>query len=299
MNVGLLMTTFELTGGDRHDQWAMARHAERLGFDSLWAGEHHLVPASSTSVNAYHGAVPPPVPACLVRLAGVAAATSTIRIGTAILLLPQHHPVLLAKELATLDRDSGGRLIVGVGVGWNREEVDVMGGNWEHRATQTRESVEVMTKLWTAEFVDHAGHFYRFGSILSAPGPLQRPRPPILLGMHTDKTPARVAAYGDGWLESVTQPDRVAGDGVAHIERCLRSLEDACRVVDRDPSTVTLTVILNDAPESAVDRSVVRRYLDVGAERVVLLGSRADDHPFETVDEGIGWLEDLAARVLA
>jgi alkanesulfonate monooxygenase SsuD/methylene tetrahydromethanopterin reductase-like flavin-dependent oxidoreductase (luciferase family) len=205
--------------------------------------------------------------------------------------------VLLAKEIATLDQDSGGRLSIGIGIGWQREELEIMGGNWEHRASQTRESVEVMKKLWTGEFVEHHGEFYDFPSMLSSPTPLQRPHPPVLLGMHTERTPSRVAAYADGWLESVTDLGQLHGLGIEHIADCRSRLDVACRDKGRDPETVSLSVILNDG-DGTIDRALIDRYLAVGAARIVLLGSRREDQPFPSDRDALDWLNRLADRVL-
>lgn len=297
-HVGLLMTQFPaLRDGGPNDPWLFAREAERLGFESLWGGEHHLIPGDTGSSNEYHTTGVPATEACLVRLAGVAAATRTIRIGTSILLLPQHNPILLAKEIATLDADSGGRLDVGIGVGWNRDECEIMGGNFDRRATQTREAVAVMKKLWTEEFVEHHGEFYDFPSIKSSPGPLTRPHPPILLGMHTPQTPKRVVNYGDGWLEAVIRPEELRGKGLEHVAEGREALDSLSKEAGRDPASVTISIILTDV-QGDIDADLVRRYHEAGAVRVVLLGSKFDDADLASESSALAWLSRLAERVL-
>ncbi|MGE0387424.1 MAG: TIGR03619 family F420-dependent LLM class oxidoreductase [Gammaproteobacteria bacterium] len=298
LNVGMIETRFPPFGDGRPaDPWLFAREAERLGFESLWAGEHHLIPGRSGSSNEFHTSGVPATPDCLVRLAGVAAATRTLKIGTSILLLPQHHPILLAKQLATLDQDCGGRLEIGIGMGWNREECEIMGGHFDRRAAQTRESVEAMKKLWTHEFVEHHGEFYDFPPVKSSPGPLTRLHPPILLGMHSERALARVVAYGDGWLESVTRPEALRGEGVEHIARGREKLDALCREAGRDPASVPISVILTDV-RGDVDADLVRRYHQAGAVRVVLLGEKSEPGDFASERAALDWLARRAGRVL-
>lgn len=301
MTVGISRTMFpgfpDGTGRLR-DPWFFAREAERLGFESIWAGEHLVIPATHSSVNQYHGSEVPAMPSSIVRLAGVAAATSQIRIGTAILLLPERNPLLLAKELATLDADSGGRLRVGVGMGWNRDEMNVLGGDFERRAAQTREAVEVLKALWTEEFVEHHGEFYDFPPVKSSPAPVQRPHPPILLGMHSAKALPRVVEYGDGWIESVIDAEALRGEGIEHIARSCVRLDELCREAGRVRSEIDVSVMLIDTEDAAVDRHLIAQYLDAGADRIILLGSLSHDTRFATDQEALDWLERTAERVI-
>ena len=117
-----------------------------------------------------------------VALARASGTTKRIRLGTGIVLVPERHPLLLAKEVATLDRFSGGRFLFGIGAGWLREETEIMGGDFDHRWTQTRESVLAMKALWTKPEAEFQGRYYRFPLVRSYPKPAQQPHPPVLLG---------------------------------------------------------------------------------------------------------------------
>src|SRR5215813_13436327 len=165
----------------------MARTAEALGFESFWCSEHPIMPVHSTSRHpgtsdgiipeSYAHSVDP-----FVALACASGATTRIKLGTGIVLVPERHPLLLAKEVATLDRFSGGRFLFGIGAGWLREETEIMGGDFEHRWTQTRESVLAMNELWTKPEASFDGRYYKFPAVKSNPKPAQKPHPPILLG---------------------------------------------------------------------------------------------------------------------
>jgi probable F420-dependent oxidoreductase len=164
----------------------MGRTAERLGFDSIWYAEHPAVPVESASpFPATGGAIPwtyshftdPYI--ALARASGV---TTTLKLATGITLVPQRNPLLLAKEIAALDHHSGGRFILGVGTGWLKEEVEIFGGNFARRWTQTREALDVMKALWSQEAAEFHGEFFDFPPVRSYPKPVQKPHPPIVLG---------------------------------------------------------------------------------------------------------------------
>ena len=161
-----------------------AKKAEELGFDSIWYAEHPAVPVHSNSpFPATGGEIPwtyshftdPYI--ALARASGV---TSTIKLGTGITLIPERNPLLLAKEISVLDRVSGGRFILGVGTGWLREETELMGGDFEHRWTQTREAIEVMKELWTKEEAEYPRSLLRLpaGKVLSQAGAATPPTGP-------------------------------------------------------------------------------------------------------------------------
>src|SRR5690606_16646686 len=146
---------------------------------------------------------------------------------------------MLAKQLATLDADSGGRLTVGVGMGWNRAEMGIVGGDFERRAAQTLEALEVLKLLWSGEEVSFAGRFYDFPPLVSAPGPAQRPHPPVYLGMSGKDALARVVRFADGWLPSVYKPGEPRGTGVDRIARGREELERLCAEAGRDSAEVS------------------------------------------------------------
>lgn len=173
---------------------ALARRAEALGFDSVWVGDHIIYPPQFAERfgHDFYEAV--------TTLAYVAASTSRIRIGTAVLVLPYRNPLLLAKQLATIDVLSGGRLTVGVGAGWMAEEYAALGAPFAERGAATDEYLEIIRTLWTEERPKFSGKFFQFPEVLSTPRPSQRPNPPIWIGGNSPRALRRAAELGDGWL---------------------------------------------------------------------------------------------------
>src|SRR5262245_57695871 len=155
----------------------MARTAERLGFESIWYAEHPAVPVESASpFPATGGAIPwtySHFTEPYIALARASAVTTTLKLATGITLIPQRNPLLLAKEVAALDHHSGGRFILGVGTGWLREEVEIFGGNFSRRWTQTREALDVMKALWSQDAAEFHGEFFDFPPVRSYPKPAQ------------------------------------------------------------------------------------------------------------------------------
>lgn len=158
----------------------MARTAEALGFESFWCAEHPIMPVHSTSRHpgTSDGIIPESYAHFVdpfVALARASGATTTIKLGTGITLVPERNPLLLAKEVATLDRFSGGRFLFGIGAGWHREETQIMGGDFAHRWTQTREAILVMKALWTQEEAEFHGQYYHFPRSDPTRNPSRRP----------------------------------------------------------------------------------------------------------------------------
>ena len=244
-----------------------AKKAEELGFDSIWYAEHPAVPVHSNSpFPATGGEIPwtyshftdPYI--ALARASGV---TSTIKLGTGITLIPERNPLLLAKEISTLDLVSGGRFILGIGTGWLREETELMGGDFEHRWTQTREAIEVMKELWTKEEAEYHGRYFDFPPVKSYPKPVQQPHPPIVLGGMARNVLRRVVAHADGWL-----PNRVTA---ADVEDSRAKLDAMAAEAGRDPKSITISVF-GQAPE----RDLVQSLLNAGADRVIVRPEHVD-----------------------
>ena len=254
------------------------RIAEELGFESIWYPDHPILPVSTTANYRHLGAkgsahrwdrdssVPtdgsiPDVyahfPDPLISLATASAATTRLMLGTGIILVPERNPLLLAKEVATLDRLSGGRLLLGVGTGWIREETEIMGGDPDHRWGQTREAILAMKELWTNEPAEFHGRFYDFPLVRSNPKPLSDPYSPVLIGGETQRAFERIVEWGDGWL-----PWSLTPQGVAEGRRKLETLASDA---GRDPAAITTTVY-GILPR----RELVRSFFDAGADRVVV-----------------------------
>ena len=135
-----------------------------------------------------------------IALARASGATTTLKLGTGITLVPERNPLLLAKEISTLDFFSGGRFLFGIGTGWHREETAIMGGDFDHRWTQAREAILVMKELWTKTEAEYHGKYYDFPPVRSYPKPAQKPHPPVILGGHARTVLERIVEWGDGWL---------------------------------------------------------------------------------------------------
>ena len=221
----------------------VAAAAETAGFDTLWAGEHVVMVDQSSSRYPYSAdgqiAVSSTVDWLdpMVCLSFAAAATSTIGVATGVLLLPEHNPVVVAKEAATLDQLSDGRLTLGVGIGWSREEFDALGVPFARRGSRTREYVAAMRAIWRADVASFQGEFVRFDRIRVNPKPFRDGRIPVVLGGNSDAALRRVAAWGDGWY-GFYLPD------IATVTERVSFLRDRCRQVGRDPAELSLAVAM-------------------------------------------------------
>ena len=262
----------------------MAKKAEELGFESIWYAEHPAVPVKSDSpFPATGGEIPwtySHFTDPYIALARASGATTTIKLGTGITLVPERNPLLLAKEIATLDRFSGGRFLFGIGTGWLREETEIFGGDFEHRWTQTREALEVMKELWTKDEAEYHGKYFNFPPVKSYPKPAQQPHPPIIIGGMARNVLRRIVSHADGWL-----PNRVTP---AEVEDSRRRLDAMAAEVGRDPKSITISVYGQPA-----DGDLVQSYLSAGADRVVV----RPDHVANEYEMG-KQLERMAEAVL-
>jgi probable F420-dependent oxidoreductase len=213
-------------------------------------------------------------------LARASAVTTTLKLGTGICLVPERNPLLLAKEIASLDHFSNGRFLFGIGAGWLQEETEIMGGNFAHRWSQTREAILVMKELWSKEEAEYHGTFYDFPPVRSFPKPSQQPHPPVLLGGSARNVFQRVVAWGDGWL-----PIRVTPEEVKMGRATLDALAAAA---GRDPSTIDITVF-----GQASDPDMLLRFAEAGASRAIVRLSTT------VSDAALTELERMATQVLS
>src|SRR6201991_741315 len=233
------------SGADRSVIDAVAAAAESAGFATLWSGEHVVMVDRSASRYPYSddGQIAVPSEADwidpLIGLSFVAAATSTIGIATGVLLLPEHNPVLVAKQAATLDTLSGGRLTLGIGVGWSREEFDALGVPFERRGARTREYVDAIRTLWRDDVASFDGEFVRFDVVRVNPKPVRDRRIPIVLGGNSDAALRRVAEWGDGWYGFNL-------DGVRDVAERIDFLQRLCGDSGRDRTELRLAVALRN-----------------------------------------------------
>ena len=256
MKIGISM----LCTSSSIDPALLAQRAEQLGFDSFWLPEHPIIPVSVKT--GFRGVPGQPIPEAYAHiiepftaLAKAAGLTKTIKLGTGICLVPERNPILLAKQVASLDCLSGGRFIFGVGAGWLKEEIQIMGGNFEHRWGQTREAVRAMKELWTKDESEFHGKYYDFPPLKCFPKPVQKPHPPIFLGGYTSRVFARIAEWGDGWLAdgSPPTPDQV--------KDARSSLDQLAVAAGRDPRSISIIVYTRRR-----DRDEMKRYQEAGAD---------------------------------
>ncbi len=267
---------------------AYARQAEALGFEAFVAIEHPLVISTYTSRYPYAetGRMPLPddcpIPDPLDLLAFVAACTTTLGLSTGVLVLPAHHPVVLAKRLATLDVLSRGRLRLCIGVGWMREELEACGTDFASRGRRADESIDVMRALWADSGPDgasHAGEFFAFSHAHSFPKPAQAGGVPIHIGGHSPASIRRAALRGDGW-----QPLGISGDELrAAIDRVRRHTAEA----GRDPQALEITV---SAMAKSVTPATIEKLEGLGVGRIVATTMEPD------LSAALDDLADLAGR---
>src|SRR5277367_5297910 len=243
----------------------VARASEAAGFESLWTGEHIVLPDPQVPPSP----APPETPFIdsLVALAFVAAHTTTIRLGTGIIILPQRNPVVLAKELASTDVLAGGRLIFGIGVGYLKPEFEAIGAPFDHKGARSEEFLQAMIALWTMEKPEYRGRFVLFGGVNAMPRPVQKPHPVIVFGGHTKEAFSRAARLAKGWYGFAQDLDGTA--------KCVEGLRAACKAVNRRFEDVEVSITPNARVK--VDRDTAKRYADLGVSRLILLQRGADE----------------------
>ena len=249
----MFFTDYSMSAG------TLARALEERGFESVWAPEHSHIPASRKTPWGGGGELPKryyDVMDPFVSLTLAAAATSRLLLGTGVCLMNQRDPIQTAKLVASLDHVSGGRFLFGIGVGWNREEMENHGTAFETRARLVRERVEAMQQIWTKSKAEYHGEFVNFDPIMTWPKPVQKPHPPILVGGAFPQGARRALRYGNGWIPIA---------GRAPLEEALAAFRTMAAEAGRDPAEVPISTF--GAPE---DPDTLRRYRDLGVSRVVV-----------------------------
>ena len=264
----------------------LAKSAEDHGIESIWTVEHVVVPAGYQSQYPYSdsgkmpGTEDSPIPDPLIWLSYVAAGTKTIKLGTGILILPQRHPVYTAKEVATLDVLSGGRVILGIGIGWMKDEFDVLGIPFEERATRTDEACAALRTLWKPGANAFKGEHYSWDALESNPKPVQEGGIPIVVGGHVKGAARRAARVGNGFFPMKTEGDR--------LQVLLDVMSEECAKLGRDPKEIEITTAM-----PGMDLDAIKRLEDQGVSRLAL-GPPAFDR--EGVEKG---LDKFADNIMA
>ena len=260
MKIGLLMVFHEATA--RPAEFAQA--AEELGFELLWVPEHPVMPVNPATPFPQGGPIPDVYSHMsdqFVCLAMAAATTKRLKLATGITLVPEHNPIVAAKQIATLDNFSGGRVIYGIGAGWLREESEILGVDFPRRWTQTAEYVAAMRALWSQPEAAFDGRYVKFPPVRSYPKPVRPNGPPVLLGSRDRNALKRVAQWGDGWF-----PNRVSpGD----MKRDLAALREECRAAGRDFGALDITVMGGIVGDRAAVQAELGRFAETGVGRFV------------------------------
>jgi probable F420-dependent oxidoreductase len=278
VKIGLFGINFGLAA-NVETMLGLARAAEQAGLDSVWTGEHVVLPSPRVPPSPAEPETPMLDPA--VALAYVAAETTRIRLGTGVIILPQRNPIVLAKELASVDVVSRGRLIFGLGSGYLEPEFRAIGAPFSQRGAVTDEAIRVLKALWTMERPAFEGRFFRFAGIDAYPRPVQRPHPPIVVGGMSEFGARRAARFGNGWYGFLTD-----------LEATRRSLgwirgfiAEGLRPPDLGEVEISVT------PPPPVTADSVKQYEDLGVHRLIpVLRAR-------TLDDGLRQVEQLGKLV--
>jgi probable F420-dependent oxidoreductase len=251
---------------------AFAQECEQMGFESVWVGDHTLFHFNPTTPFGDGGAIPEHYahfPEPFVILAMAAAMTERLRFGTSVLLLPEHEPISTAKRIATLDRISGGRMILGVGVGWLREASEPLGSDFSHRWTQASEYVAVMRELWSTPVSTFHGKYVNFDGLVCNPKPVQQPGPPVLIGSAHKLALRWVARWGDGFIPVCAASEKA----VSFMRKRMSALKEECDKVGRDFSTLDVTLLVPLNGERSQVQELLGQLDALGVHRVVELNS--------------------------
>ncbi|MFE3292622.1 LLM class F420-dependent oxidoreductase [Rhodococcus sp. NPDC059234] len=290
MKLGVVFPVELGMAGDPEKVLEFARAAESLGFDEISAVEHSVVIGNTGSEYPYsptgksHLPDDCPLPDPLELLSFVAGATTTLGLATGVLVLPNHNPVVLAKRLATLDRLSGGRVRICLGLGWMREEVEACGGDFDRRGKVADEAVEVMRALWAggSDGVDFAGEFHRFSGAYSFPKPARESGVPLYIGGHSKAAARRAGRLGNGF-----QPLGLGGED---LDAAISLMRTTATDAGRDPAEVSV-VLGHILPK--MDEAKLEWARSLGSDRILLSASRRAT----TLDAVLDEMAECSARM--
>ena len=288
MKIGLIPVN---VGVGRAEQMiAVARKAEDVGIESLWTFEHVVVPVEYQSSYPYSpngkmGTTPETnFVDPLIALSAIAATTTKVRLATGVNILSQANPLFLAKQAASLDFVSNGRFMLGVGIGWLKEEFEALGTPFERRGARFDDYIQAMRKVWSEDVVEHESDFISWSGFKSYPLPMQKPHLPVIIGGTKGKAFERTAKYGDGWFAPTASPDQLAP--------MLEELKKACDAVDRDPATVEISAMW---VEVGAGMDTLRRYEDLGVSRLIVpIFALGGGNPLGAIDK---FAEEIISQI--
>jgi probable F420-dependent oxidoreductase len=261
---------------------ALARTLEQRGFESVWFGEHSHIPVERRSPYPAGGELPEHYWHMLdpfVSLAAAAQVTTHLKLATGVCLIIERDPIMTAKEVATLDYLSGGRVLFGIGAGWNAEEMENHGTDFKTRFKLMRERVKAMKTIWTEEQPSFHSQFVNFDPIWSYPKPTRKPHPPVILGSATEQSRQRVVDYCEGWAPL----DMLVGD----IPAAITDIHRRCELAKRDPASIELSMFAWEPPSLAR----LDQFRSWGITRTILFA------PVKPHDEVLRFLDGQQALV--
>jgi probable F420-dependent oxidoreductase len=266
MKIGILFAVNEYTVNPA----SLARKMEQLGFESLWVPDHPVMPVRSATPLPESPPGQGQIPEVyshmcdpFVAMAMAAGATTRLKLATGVCLVPERNPLLTANELATLDHFSDGRVLFGIGAGWLKEESEMLGADFPHRWTQTKEYIAAMRELWMKDEASFEGKYVKFSPVRLYPKPAQKGGPPVLIGSKDKNALKWVAQWGDGWCPIFVSPEALRGE--------LSKLREECGKVGRDFSKLDITIMKRGLRGDRSEvQSGLKQYEDAGAHRFVL-----------------------------
>ncbi len=286
MNIGFLLIA-TAQSGKLPD---LAQRAETLGYDSLWIPEHPIIPCEPHTPYPFGGDLPEHYGRWMdpfIALTVAASVTRRLKLATGICLLPEREPLVTAKVIASLDYYSRGRVMLGIGAGWLREETEIMGARFATRWQRMREITEAMRLLWTEESPSYSGEQIRFPPVRCEPKPVQAGGPPFLLGGHGEKALQRVARSYDGWCPIVTDPEIFRQEAL--------QLKEMTKAAGRDPDAIQLSPFV-DPEDGKLSVESLKIYKAAGVTRLVMFSQRMVE---EVANGGASaWLEKASNVVV-
>ncbi len=282
MAEGLKLALFGLHRGSNTDPANLIRRAqlaEQAGFEALWVGDHIALPSDAADPTDQRRLE------ALIALAYLAAVTSRVRLGVGVIVLSQRQPVLLAKQLTSIDVLSNGRLTVGIGVGYVEPELRALGASLADRGARADEYLAAMLRLWDEPTPSFQGRFVSFAGVIERPRPVQKPHPPILIGGHSSAAYRRAVRSGNGWYGWQLDPGETS--------RALAGLTDAAAHVERPAGLGKLEITIT--PPGTIDIDTARRYADLGVHRLAVQPHNMDGSAMDELITTVG--ETLVGRV--
>lgn len=267
MKIGMLIAANEHTT----DPATLARKMEEQGFESIWLPDHPVIPVHTTTplpeTAPGQGQIPEVyahISDPFVGMAMAAGATTTLKVATGVCLVPERNPLLTANELASLDHFSDGRVLFGIGGGWLREESEILGADFPHRWSQTREYIAAMRELWTKDEAAFEGRYVKFSPVRLYPKPRQKGGPPILIGSKDRNALRWVAQWGDGWCPIFLQPEEMRME--------LKKLREQCNKAGTSFDRLDISIFKRELRGKRPEvQNGLKQYEDAGVHRFILM----------------------------